>query len=115
MSEKSGPLNLVDGPTQIQIDEWKVKFGEAYVASFSPEDKYIYRPLRRFEYKQIVSLGQAAENKTFAEEKIIQMCVVWPTIDPTKIATLKAGTISTLVDLIMAASNFGISEEPVKL
>jgi hypothetical protein len=28
---------------------------------------------------------------------------------------LKAGTVSTLVELIMAASNFGISEEPVKL
>jgi hypothetical protein len=107
-------LNIENGPTQEQINEWKSKFGEVYVATFSPAEKYVYRPLRRLEYKQILQLGQA-DNKTFAEEKVAQMCIVWPDIDPTKLATLKAGTISTVVDLVMAASNFGVTEEPVKL
>jgi hypothetical protein len=114
MAEKVGPLNIENGPTQEQINDWKSKHGDVYVATFSPEDKYVYRALRRFEYKQIIGVGQA-DNKAFAEEKVVQMCVVWPTIDPTKIATFKAGTISTLVDLIMSASNFGITEEPIKL
>jgi hypothetical protein len=114
MSEKSGPLNVVEGPSQEQINEWKGKHGELLLAKFSEEEKYIYRPLRRFEYKQIMALGQG-DNKTFSEEKVVQMCVVWPTIDPTKIHSFKAGTISTMVDLIMSASNFGISEEPTKL
>lgn len=106
--------NVIAGVTKEQIDEWKLKFGEVYVAKFSEEEKYIYRPLRRLEYKQLLTLGQN-ENKSFAEEKVVQMCIVWPTIDPTKIATMKAGTVSTIVDLIMTASNFGISEEPVRL
>ena len=106
--------SLIAGATQDQINEWKAKFGEVYVAKFSEEEKYIYRPLRRLEYKQLLTLGQN-ENKTFAEEKVVQMCVVHPVIDPSKIALLKAGTVSTLVELIMSASNFGIAEEPVKL
>lgn len=114
MAEKIGPLNVENGPTQDQINEWKAKFGEIYVAKFSDDEKYIYRPLKRFEYKQILALGQT-DNKAFAEEKIVAMCIVWPVIEATKVPTLKAGTINTLVELIMEASNFGIKEEPVKL
>ena len=114
MSDQVNPLGIEGGPTQAQIDEWKLKFGDIYVVKFSETEKYIYRPMRRFEYKQIVAMGQS-ENKSFAEEKIAQMCIVWPTIDPTKIATLKAGTISTVVDLVMSSSNFGVAEEPLKL
>ena len=114
MAENDNPIGVVGGPTQVQIDEWKAKFGDVFVAKFSSEEKFIYRPLRRFEYKQILSVSQQ-DNKAFAEEKVVQTCVLWPVIDPTKISTLKAGTVSTLVELIMSASNFGISEEPVKL
>ena len=114
MSEKLSPLGISNGPTQEQIDEWKAKHGDIFVATFG-EEKYIYRPLKRFEYKQILSVNQTADAKTYAEEKVAEKCIVWPQIDPTKISTLKAGTISTLVDLIMAASNFGITEEPQKL
>jgi len=106
--------NLIAGVTPEQINEWKVKFGEVYVAKFSEEEKYVYRPLRRLEYKQLLTLGQG-ENKSFAEEKVVQMCIVHPIVDPSKISLMKAGTVSTLVELIMTASNFGISEEPVKL
>jgi hypothetical protein len=85
-----------------------------YIAKFADDEKYIYRPLKRFEYKQILALGQT-DNKSFAEEKIVSMCVVWPVLEAIKIPTLKAGTINTLVELIMESSNFGIKEEPTKL
>ena len=114
MSDKVGPLNVEGGPSQEQIGEWKVKHGELFVAKFSETEKYVYRPIKRFEYKQIMTLGQT-ENKSFAEEKVVGMCVVWPQLEPSKMSMFKAGTISTLVDLIMSASNFGIAEEPVRL
>ncbi len=86
-----------------------------YVATFG-EDKYVYRPMKRFEYKQVMQLGnQTPDNRSFVEEKIAQMCVIWPVFDIAKLSTFKAGTISTLVDLIMAISNFGVTEEPIKL
>jgi hypothetical protein len=105
---------MAENYTQEQLAEWKTKFGEVYLAKFSPEELYVYRPMRRLEYKQIMAVGQG-DNKSFAEEKVVQMCVVWPAMEPTKMAVLKAGTVSTLVDLIMACSNFGVSEEPIKL
>lgn len=114
MAENVSPLGIVGGPTQDQINEWKATHGEVYVATFSATEKYVYRPLKRFEYKQILGVGQQ-DNKSFAEEKVAQMCIVWPPVDPAKIATFKAGTISTIVDLIMTISNFGIQEEPIKL
>jgi len=116
MLEKDNGGNMAENfaPSQDVINELKAKFGDVYLAKFSPEEQYIYRPMRRLEYKQIIALGQQ-ENKTFAEEKIAQMCVVWPQLDPTKFSALKAGTITTLVELVMACSNFGITEEPVKL
>ena len=114
MSVKENPLGIANGPTQEQIDEWKSKHDEIFVAKFT-EEKYIYRPLKRFEYKQILSVNQTPDARTYAEEKVAEKCIIWPKIDPAKLSTLKAGTISTLVDLIMAASNFGITEEPKKL
>ena len=114
MAEKENYLGLPDGVTKEQVNEWKEKYGDIYVATFS-EEKYIYRPLKRFEYKQILSLNQTQDARTFAEEKVAEKCIVWPKVESAKLSTLKAGTISTLVDLIMAASNFGITEEPQKL
>jgi len=114
MQEKDNPLEIVNGPTQEKINEWKVKFGDIFVTSLG-NDKYIYRPLKRFEYKQILQTAQNPENKAFAEEKVAEKCIIWPKLDAAKFSMLKAGTISTLVDLVMVASDFGVSEEPRKL
>jgi hypothetical protein len=104
--------SIINGVTQEQIAEWKSKYGDIYLISLG-EEKFVYRPIKRFEYKTIMANTEA--NRAFNEEKIVQMCVVYPVLDVTKIPTLKAGTITTLVELVMAASNFGITEEPVKL
>ena len=100
------------GVTQEQINDWKSKFGEVWSQKLG-DDQYVYRPIRRFEYKQVMNTPDS--NRAFNEEKIVQMCVVYPSMDATKMPSMKAGTISTLVELIMAASNFGLSEEPVRL
>ena|SRR5665213_1765928 len=102
----------INGVTDVQIGEWKAKFGDIYLINLGDE-QYVYRSIRRFEYKQVMSTPES--NRAFNEDKIVQMCIVYPTIDVTKMPAMKAGTVSTLVELIMAASNFGISEEPVKL
>ena len=102
----------IKGITQETIAEWKSKYGELLLITLGDE-QYVYRPIKRFEYKTL--MNNPDSNRAFNEEKIVQMCVVHPTMDPTKIPSLKAGTISTLVELIMASSNFGITEEPVRL
>jgi hypothetical protein len=103
---------IANGVTNEQIAEWKAKYGDVFLINLGDE-KFIYRPLKRFEYKTIML--NADSTRAFNEEKIVQMCVINPVMDVTKMPTLKAGTISTLVELIMAASNFGATEEPIKL
>ena len=104
--------SVIPGVTQEQINEWKTKYAEIFMITLS-DGKYVYRPMKRFEYKGLMANQEA--NRTFNEEKIAQMCIIYPTLDATKMPTLKAGTVSTLVELIMASSNFGVTEEPVKL
>ena len=100
------------GVTQETVNEWKGKFGEIQLINLG-EEQYVFRPIKRFEYK--IVMNNPDSNRAFNEEKIVQMCVIHPAMDVTKMPGMKAGTISTLVELIMAASNFGINEEPVKL
>ena len=104
--------SIIKGIAQETVNEWKEKYGELFLITLGDE-QFAYRPVKRFEYKTLMGVQDA--NRAFNEEKIVQMCVVYPTIDPAKMATIKAGTVSTLVELIMAASNFGVTEEPVKL
>lgn len=104
--------SAIAGVTQEQIDAWKVKFGDIYSVLLGDE-RYVYRTLKRFEYKTL--MGNADSTKAFNEEKIVSMCVLYPQIDPTTMPTLKAGTVTTLVEMIMSSSNFGVVEEPVKL
>ena len=104
--------SIVKGITQEVVNEWKSKYGELLVVNFG-EEQFVYRPMKRFEYKTIMNNPEA--NRSFNEEKIVQMCVIHPQLDLTRMHTTKAGTIATLVELIMASSNFGVVEEPVKL
>lgn len=104
--------SIVKGISNEVVDEWKSKYGDLLMVTLGDE-QYVYRSMKRFEYKTIMSNPDA--NRSFNEEKIIQMCVLHPQFDQAKIHVSKAGTVSTLVELIMAASNFGVNEEPVKL
>jgi hypothetical protein len=102
----------VHGVSQETINEWKTKFGELFMVTLG-EEQYVYRSMKRFEYKTLMNNPEA--NRAFNEEKIIQMCVLSPVFDQAKLHISKAGTVATLVELIMSASNFGVSEEPIKL
>ena len=99
--------------TQEMIDGWKEKFGDVYSAVLTDDVKYIYRPMKRIEYKSVIANPEAP--RSYMEEQIVLKCLIYPELSAADLAAEKAGTVSTLTDLIMAASNFGINEEPVKL
>jgi len=102
-------LVMVEELTADRIEELKKKYGEIYQVTLSGV-VYVYRPLKRIEYKQIV--GTTEQTRSFTEEQIVQKCVVHPSID---IASSKAGTVATLTELVMVASDFGVQEEPIRL
>jgi len=99
--------------TQEMIDGFKEKFGDVYSTVLADGTKYIYRPMKRIEYKTITANPDAS--RTYMEEQIVTKCLIFPELNSADLSAEKAGTISTLTDLIMSASNFGVNEEPVKL
>jgi hypothetical protein len=98
--------------TQEMIDGLKKQYGDIYKVTLGGQD-YIYRPLKRVEYKGVISNPDAT--RSYSEEQIVQKCVVYPTMDSGAISAGKAGTVSTLTELVMEVSDFGIKEEPIKL
>jgi len=92
-----------DKPDQTQIDAWKQQFGEVFLIAFDEDDMYVWRPINRLEYKQMI---QNVQSEAAFQEGIVQSCVLWPTIGPEWLSAGKAGTIPTLHAVIMEGSNF---------
>lgn len=100
------------GPSDDQIEHWKEQFGECYLMSFDPEDTYVWRPVNRLEYKNIL---QGAKDDAHFMEMVVQRCVLWPEIDVQVLTAGKAGTIPTLHAVIMEGSNFLDPDQAVML
>lgn len=103
---KNGEDELFQGgPTYDQVADWKSQYDEEiYMSSFG-EDTYIWRPLRRKEYKDIQKIENADEY--YVEEQICMRCVLWPSGTlPQKLRAGKAGIPTMLSRLIMDKSGF---------
>jgi len=90
-------------PAQSQIDAWKQQFGEVFLIAFDEDEMYVWRPINRLEYKQMI---QSVQNEAAFQEAMVQKCVLWPNIGPEWLAGGKAGTIPTLHAVILEGSNF---------
>jgi len=110
------------GPLASQISSWKKQFatttldgeiikeGEIYVSRIG-NDHYIWRPLTRYEYKQIVALPNT--DPLQREEIICETCVLWPeNYNYESMARDKAGVPALLAIQIMEASGFVDNYEP---
>ena len=96
-----------NGPTYDNIDEWKSRYnGEIYMTDFEEGEIYIWRPLTRKEYRDIINIeGSTA---FYREERICQVSIVWPTTNlSSKLRTTgKAGIPSMLSELILEKSGY---------
>lgn len=102
------------GPTHAQRDAWKEQFGEIYATEFPGGKVFIYRSLRRMEYKAIAKDKES--DPLTKEENICQRCVIWPAnYDFMDMSQGEAGIPSVLSEYIMAQSGFQTITEPVKL
>lgn len=102
------------GPTYNQLADWKSRYnGEIYMSDFD-DDVFIWRPLRRKEYRDINRVeGQADE--FYVEESICRLCVIWPENYSSQAMVFgKAGIPSTLSNLILERSGF-VRPQTVKL
>jgi len=100
------------GPSDEEIAMWKEQFGEVYLMSFDLEENFVWRPIKRLEYKNIV---QQAKDDAHYQEMLVQRCVLWPQVGPELLTGGKAGTIPTLHAVIMEGSNFLEPDQAVML
>ncbi|WAT23565.1 hypothetical protein O0R52_22555 (plasmid) [Bacillus halotolerans] len=103
-----------NGPTRKEIEGWKEKYsGLIYFVPFDG-DVFIFRPLERPEYREIVS------NTTLSaldrEEVFTEKCVIYPNdFSLEKIKKSRAGIASLLAEMIMEKSGFVAQTAPIKL
>ena len=115
-SDQEAPKDLaellqqqVGAPSSEQIDAWKEEHGEVFCSGFSETEMFIWRPLRRQEFRTLQEqLAAGAVDQFQYEDRIVETCIIWPDLGPHGAVGLgkKAGTITTLADQIMQNSNF---------
>lgn len=101
------------GPLESEILAWKKQFGRIFMTDINGEF-YIWRPLTRFEYKEIMSVPNT--NPLMREEMICEVCVLFPRNYTYEAMSNKPGGIpSLLAEQIMEKSGFTRSVRVVEL
>jgi hypothetical protein len=100
----TGFEDLADKPSAAQVDQWKQIFGDVYLLALDADEMYVWRPLRRMEYKTL--LQDTKNDEMIFEEQVVSKCVPWPKLGIEFNAASKAGTIKSLATAIMEGSNF---------
>ena len=97
---------FAEGPTFNQVADWKSRFnGEVYMSDFA-SDTFIWRPIRRNEYKKLQRVEGKADS-FYQEEAMCRTCVLWPEDYANHDMSFgKAGVPSMLADLILEYSGF---------
>lgn len=95
------------GPTFDMIEGWKSRFsGEIYLSEFG-EKIFIWRPLRRTEFKKLHRGETSDKDEYFIQESICRTCTLWPeNLSNTEMSFGPAGIPTTLSDLILQQSGF---------
>jgi len=111
VGEELGPeageeLVFPDGPTYNDLEGWKSQFNnEIYMTEFDEGEAFIWRPIRRKEYKEISKIQGA--DQFFKEERICDKCVLFPkNYGYMNMTQGKAGIPSLLSELILEKSGF---------
>lgn len=100
-------LKGVDGaPERHDLEMWQEVHNKFHVSSILADgDTYIWRTLKRGEYKQIMRSGAEKDEDHFAAA-IVRKCLLYPEPDSVWMQKTSAGTIPTLQKQIMHYSGF---------
>jgi hypothetical protein len=103
-------------PSETEIETLKGKHGEIYLCSLSEKENFLFRPLKRQEWRELM---QRFEKSKLSEQQrtegIVMAGVVWPLLNQANINVLTAGAPEAIRNLILQASNFMEPERAVTL
>lgn len=98
------------GPTYDQIEAWKSKFQDKVFLTEIEGDVYIWRPIRRIEYKNLMKAqkGNDSQQARFhLEERICDTCILYPAnFRATGMSSGLAGVPSLLSEMVLNKSGF---------
>lgn len=94
------------GPTYNDVEKWKSMYNnEVYLTEFDDENVFVWRPIKRKEYKDIAKL-QNADN-FYKEERICEKSILFPAnYGFMNMSAGKAGIPTLLSELILEKSGF---------
>lgn len=94
------------GPTHNDLEKWKAMYNdEIYLTEFDEENVFVWRPIKRKEYKDIAKI-QNADN-FYKEERICEKSILFPEkYSFMHMSAGKAGVPTLLSELILEKSGF---------
>jgi hypothetical protein len=91
-------------PSKEQIEGWKAAHGDVYISAFSEEEIFIFRSLRRDEYRSLQEKAQTGQLDPMQhEEETVKSCLLWTSVSN---LNSKAGTVPSLLEQVLQNSNF---------
>jgi len=105
---------LENKPSEEEIEALKQQVGDVYLISLSEKENFLFRPLKRLEWRALMGKIQKLDDMKKAEAVVMKGCL-FPKMDQQNINVLTAGAIETLRDMILQASNFMAPEMAMQL
>lgn len=107
-------LLFAGGPPLSKLEEWKSQFkDEVYLSEFDDE-VFIWRPMSRKEYKQVMKIQSA--DSYYKEERICETAVLYPeNYNFMQMTNGKAGIPTLIAEYVMAKSGFEARTAALKL
>lgn len=105
---------MKDAPTDAQVENFKQVTGdEVYFINLSEKENFVFRPIKRQEWRTLMAnIAKLDEFKK--SEAIVIKGVLHPKLSQINIGALSAGSIETLKEMILRASNFMSPEEAIR-
>jgi hypothetical protein len=105
---------LESRPSDEEIEQMKAKVGDVYLMSLSEHENFVFRPLKRLEWRSLMQKIQPLDDLKRAEA-IAMKATLWPRLDQQNVNVLTAGSIESVRDMILQVSNFIAPEMAMQL
>lgn len=107
--------DIQGAPDYTTLVNWRAAHGVLNISSvLDNKDFYIWRVLKRIEYKQMIKAKINTDPIAF-DEAVIRRCLLWPAPDTGWTANAPAGAISTVAAQIKYQSGFVSDQQAISL
>lgn len=106
--------DLENRPSDEEIEHLKAQVGDVYLMSITEKENFVFRPLKRLEWRALMQKIQPLDDHKKAEAIVMKSCL-WPKLDQQNINVLTAGAIDSVRDMVLHVTNFMAPEMAMQL